>query len=573
MSDLLPDSSQRPLARWIPSVGWVRGYDKSWLRPDLLAGLTGASVVVPQSMAYAAIAGLPLVMGLYTALVPLVVYAIMGTSRVLSVTTTSTIAILTASALREVPLGPSDAALLETCATLAFLVGVTLLVASTLRLGVVATFISDPVLVGFKAGVGLTIVLDQIPKLLGENLSKGHFFHDVISILNHLPQASVPTVVLGVAMLALLLGLEHYFPHVPASLVTVAVGIIVSAVAGLGQHGIELVGEVKGGLPSITLPKPAMFDRLWPGAIGIALMSFVETAAAGRAFQNADEPAPQANKELFAIGMANVVGSFFQNMPSGGGTSQTAVSREAGARTQVAGLLTAAVVLAVLMFLAPAVQYMPLATLAAVVVVPCAAMIHPHAFAVLYRFRLMEYSWAIAALVGVLLLGTLKGILVAVLLSLMALVYHTNRRPIVVLARKPGTDVFRPISSEHPQDETFPGLLLIKTEGTMHFANAGRIMDRVMQLINEGKPRVMVLDCSAVPDFEYTAMSRLIDMDKKLSEAGITLWLAALNPEPLISIEKSEFGKTRRERMFFNLEQAVQCFLSQSDGAKPGRAS
>ena len=185
----------------------------------------------------------------------------------------------------------------------------------------------------------------------------------------------------------------------------------------------------------------------------------------------------------------------------------------------------------------------------------------------------MEYSWAIAALVGVLLLGTLKGILVAVLLSLMALVYHTNRRPIVVLARKPGTDVFRPISSEHPQDETFPGLLLIKTEGTMHFANAGRIMDRVMQLINEGKPRVMVLDCSAVPDFEYTAMSRLIDMDKKLSEAGITLWLAALNPEPLISIEKSEFGKTRRERMFFNLEQAVQCFLSQSDGAKPGRAS
>lgn len=316
-----------------------------------------------------------------------------------------------------------------------------------------------------------------------------------------------------------------------------------------------------------------MFGQLWPAAIGIALMSFVETAAAGRAFQNPDEPPPQANKELLAIGMANVVGSFLQNMPSGGGTSQTAVNREAGARTQVAGLLTAAVVLAVLMFLAPVVQHMPLATLAAVVVVPCAEMIHPRAFAVLYRFRLMEYSWAIAALVGVLLLGTLKGILVAVLLSLLSLVYHANRRPIVVLARKPGTDVFRPVSSAHPGDETFPGLMLIKTEGTMHFANAGRIMDRITQLISEGKPRVMVLDCSAVPDFEYTAMTRLVDMDRKLSEAGVTLWLAALNPEPLISIEKSEFGETRGERMFFNLEEAVQRFLAQRDGAKPGRAS
>jgi high affinity sulfate transporter 1 len=552
---------------------WLRGYDKKWLRSDLTAGLTGASVVVPQAMAYAAIAGLPLGTGLYTALIPLVVYAIMGTSRPLSVTTTSTIAILTSGALREAVSGAGGDALVW-ASTLAFLVGVTLLMSSAFRLGAIANFISEPVLVGFKSGVGLTIVLDQIPKLLGVHFAKGHFLHNLLSIFHNLPQASVPTVVLGVAMLALLLGLQHYFPRVPAALVTVAVGIFVSAVASLNHHGIELVGDVKGGLPSFTLPKSAMFEQLWPAAVGIALMSFVETAAAGQAFQKTDEPPPRPNRELVAIGLTNLLGSFFQNMPSGGGTSQTAVNREAGARTQIAGLVTAAVVLAVLMFLAPIVQYMPQATLAAVVVVPCAAMIHPHAFGALYRFRTMEYSWAIASVVGVLLLGTLKGILVAVLLSLLALIYHANRRPVLVLARKPGTDVFRPLSSLHPLDESFPGLLMLKTEGTMHFANAGRVMDRILQLINEHKPRVLVIDCSAVPDFEYTAMTRMTEAEKKLREAGITLWLAALNPEPLSTIEKSEFGKTLgRQRMYFNLEQAVESFLAQSVNSKSAGAS
>jgi high affinity sulfate transporter 1 len=573
MNDPVPESPSHPVHRWIPSTEWLSDYDKRWLRSDLTAGLTGASVVVPQAMAYAAIAGLPLVTGLYTALVPLVIYAIMGTSRPLSVTTTSTIAILTSGALREA-LSDSGGDAIVSASTLAFLVGITLLISSAFRLGAIANFISEPVLIGFKSGVGLTIVLDQIPKLLGVRFAKGHFLHNLLSIFDHLSQASVPTVILGVAMLALLLGLQHYFPRVPAALVTVAVGIIVSAVAGLNHFGIELVGEVKGGLPSFTLPKPTMFERLWPAAVGIALMSFVETAAAGQAFHNTDEPPPRPNRELLAIGLTNVIGSFFQNMPSGGGTSQTAVNREAGARTQIAGLMTAAVVLAILMFLAPIVQYMPEATLAAVVVVPCAAMIHPHAFGALYRFRAMEYSWAIASVIGVLLLGTLRGILVAVLLSLLALIYHANRRPVLVLARKPGTDVFRPLSPLHPQDESFPGLLMIKTEGTMHFANAGRVTDRILQLINEYKPRVLVIDCSAVPDFEYTAMTRLTDAEKKLRAANITLWLTALNPEPLGTIEKSEFGKILgRQRMYFNLQQAVESYLAQSASSKSERGS
>lgn len=546
-------------AEWIPALGWLRNYDRNWLRGDLAGGLTSAAVVVPQAMAYAAIAGLPLIAGLYTALIPLMIYAVMGTSRPLSVTTTSTLAILTAGALHHLAPGAGEAALMTAAATLALLVGIILAVASVLRLGIVANFISDPVLVGFKAGVGLTIVVDQVPKLLGIHFAKEDFFHDLAAIADHLPSASMPTIFLAAAMLALQIGLQKFFPRVPASLVTVTTGITASVLFGLQQHGIELVGEVRGGLPSFALPDIGLLDALWPAACGVALMSFVETAAAGQAFRNPDEPRPEPNRELLAIGLTNIAGGFFHNMPSGGGTSQSAVNRQSGARTQVAGLVTAAIVVAVLFFLAPLVHDMPQATLAAVVVVPCAGMIKLREFRAIWRTRQMEFSWAVASWGGVVLLGTLRGILVAVVISMLALIYHGNRRPVFVLGRKRGTDVFRPKSTEHPDDEFFPGLLILKTEGIVHFANARRIGDLMQPLIDEYKPRMVVIDCSAIPDFEYTALKMLADAERRLRQSGISLCLAALNPEPLALIQKSELGKTLgRERMFFNLDQAVK---------------
>jgi sulfate permease, SulP family len=546
-------------------AGLILTYNKTWLRGDVVGGLTAAAVVVPQAMAYAAIAGLPLVVGLYTALVPLVAYAVLGTSRVLSVTTTSTIAILSANALLQIEPAVSGDQLISAVATLAFLVGVVLVLASVLRLGIVATFISEPVLVGFKAGVGLVIVVDQIPKLLGVHFDKGHFFQNLISIVDHVPQASVPTVLLAVGMLALQIGLQRFLPRVPASLITVAAGIAASAMAGLDRKGIDLVGEVHGGLPPFGLPDPSLFRHLWPPAIGIALMSFVETAAAGQAFRGADERRPQPNRELLAIGMTNLVGGLFHNMPSGGGTSQTAVNRRSGARSQIAGLVTAAAVVAVLFFLAPLVHLLPQATLAVVVAVPCAGMIRLRDFRAIRQVRTMEFSWAITALTGVVLLGTLRGILVAVILSLLALIHHSNCRPVFVLGRKPGTDVFRALSKAHPEDETFPGLLMLKTEGVIHFGNAERIGELMWHLVEEHRPKVVVIDCSAVPDFEYTALNIMADGEHKLREAGINLWLAALNPEPLELIQKTELGKTLgRERMCFNLEQAVERFQARA---------
>jgi high affinity sulfate transporter 1 len=568
-----PSSAASVIARWIPAVGWLRDYDAKWLQGDVVAGLTASTVVVPQAMAYAAIAGLPLVAGLYTALVPLTVYAIMGTSRPLSVTTTSTLAILTAGALREFAPNGDSAALMSVAATLAALVGIALMLSSLLRLGMIASFISEPVLVGFKAGIGVVIVVDQIPKLLGIHFTKGPFLNNILAIAQNVPHVSVPTLFFALAMLALQLSLHRFAPRVPASLVTVTTGIIASGLFGLDRFGIERVGEVQGGLPRFALPDTSMFNALWPAAIGVALMSFVETVAAGRAFRRVDEPRAEPNQELFALGLANLVGGFFHNMPCGGGTSQTAVNSQSGARSQIAGLTTAVMVVAVLFFLAPTVGLMPQATLAVVVVLPCAGMIKLPEFRAIFRNRVMEFSWAVAAFAGVIILGTLRGILVAVLLSLAALIYHGTRRPVFVLGRKPGTDVFRPQSHEHPEDELFPGLLLLKTEGSIHFANAQRVGDLMWPLIYQHKPQVLVIDCSAIPDVEYTALLMLTEAERKLKELGIVLWLAGLNPEPLELIRKSKLGNTLgRERMYFNLEQAVVGFKAQFAGTKPGGA-
>ena len=550
---------------WLPALQWLRSYSPAWLRFDIVAGLTAAAVVVPQAMAYGAIAGLPLVVGLYTALVPLIVYAVMGTSRPLSVTTTSTIAILTAHAVHDISPDGTSASLIAATGTLACLVGAILITASVLRLGIVASFISEPVLTGFKAGVGLTIVVDQIPKLLGVHFPKGPFLKNLIAIAEHLPQTAVPTLLLGLSMLALQLGMQRFLPRIPASLVTVATGIALSSLAGLSRFGIELVGEVTPGLPSFARPDLSLLQHLWPAAAGIALMSFVETIAAGQAFRGPDEPRPSPNKELLAIGLTNLIGGFFQNLPSGGGTSQTAVNRRAGARTQIAGLVTAGVVVAVLCFLAPLVHLMPQATLAVIVIVPCMGMIKVPEFRAVWQLRIMEFSWAVASVAGVLLLGTLHGILVAVFLSLLALIFHGSRRPVFVLGRKPGTDVFRPRSKEHPEDESFPGLLILKTEGMIHFANAQRIGGLIWPLIEEHRPRVVLFDCSAIPDFEYTALKMLTEAERRLQQDGISLWLAGLNPEPLHLVQKLPLGRILgRSRMYFNVEQAVREFLKQS---------
>jgi high affinity sulfate transporter 1 len=549
----------------IPLPEWIRDYRGEWLKLDVVAGLTAAAVVVPKAMAYATIAGLPVQVGLYTAFVPMAIYALLGTSRPLSMSTTSTLAILAAAALGKAAPAGDAASLASACATLAFLVGAMLALAALLRLGFVANFISEPVLIGFKAGIGLVIVLDQIPKLLGIHLPKGSFLTNALAIAQGIPHTSLTTLAVGAAMVGIMVAVERLVPRAPAPLIAVASGIGAVSLLGLQAYGVETVGHVPTGLPAVTLPSLALAIGLWPAAAGIALMSFTETIAAGRAFARSGEPVPRANQELLATGLANAGGAFLGAMPAGGGTTQTAVNRLAGARTQLAELVAAAGALVTMLLLAPLIALMPEATLGAVVIVYSIGLIKPAEFRAILGVRRMEFVWALAALAGVVLLGTLQGILVAILVSLVALAHQVADPPLRVLGRKPGTNVFRPRSEEHPEDETFPGLLMLRPEGPIFFANAERIGEKIRPLIAAAKPSVLALDLGGVFDLEYTALGMLTRFEKAEREKGMLLWLVGLNPGVLAMVQNSPLGATLgRERMFFTLEQAVASYQATS---------
>lgn len=554
------------IKKFLPILEWLPTYQVSWLRFDLVAGLTAAAVVTPQSMAYATIAGLPVQVGLYVALAPMFIYTLLGSSRRLSVSSTSALSILTGTALLAA-VGPvsSTGDYIIPAATLAFLVGIFLILASLLRLGLLADFISLPVLTGFKAGIGVVIFVSQLGKILGLSVPSGSsVFGTVALILTSLDQINWPTVVLAAITLALMILLPRFVPRVPAALVAVALGIALSAFLNLGPVGISLIGNIPTGLPSLSLPDLSLVRGLWLPAIGIALMSFTESTAATRAFRAHGEPAADANHELFALGMANIAAGFFQAYPSGGGTSQTAVNANAGARTQLAQMVTVGVVVLTLLVLAPLISLMPEATLGALVLVAATGLIHMAEFRDMARFRRTELIWALLALAGVVVLGILEGILVAVVISLLTLLAAVDRPPVYALGRKPGTDVFRPLD-EHPADESFPGLLLARTEGRLFFANAAWVIDKLWALIQQTTPQVVILDCAAIPDIEYTAVRSLTEFEEQLQNAGISLGLAALNPEALRIVRNAPLGqKLGNERMYLNLEQALERYVRRS---------
>ncbi|MBB4012578.1 SulP family inorganic anion transporter [Niveibacterium umoris] len=535
------------------------------LRFDVIAGLTAAAVVLPKAMAYATVAGLPVAVGLYTALVPMLIYAFLGTSRVLSVSSTTTLAILAGTELGLVVPDGDPAKLIAAAATLSALVGVMLMLAAVLRLGFVANFISAPVLTGFKAGIGMVILLDQTPKLLGLHITKQGFFHDLLSVAQHIPEAHLLTALVALATMALLIGMDKLIPHSPAPLVAVGGGIAASWLFGLKALGVSIVGTIPQGFPSLTMPDLSLITQLLPGALGIALMSFTESIAAGRAFAGNDDPRVDANRELLATGAANLGGAFLGAMPAGGGTSQTAVVRAAGGRSQKASMVTAAAALATMLVLAPMLGLLPNSALAAVVIVYSVGLIQPKEFLAIRRIRNMEFRWACFAAIGVLLFGTLNGILIAIIISLVALAAQTARPHVYALGRKPGTDVLRPLSPEHPEDERFEGLLVARPEGRIFFLNANVIADRLNELAAEHKPRVIVLDMSRVPDIEYSALQMLADGDKRIAERGVTLWLAGLNPDALAMVQHCGLAdRLGRDRMIFNAQTAIERYIAQN---------
>ena len=540
------------------------------LRFDIVAGLTAAAVVLPKAMAYATVAGLPVATGLYTAFVPMAIYALLGSSRVLSVSSTTTLAILTGTQLGLVVPDGDPGKLATATATLTALVGVMLLLARLLRLGFAANFISTPVLTGFKAGIGLVIVLDQVPKLLGIHIVKQGFFRDVVQITQHVPEGSLITLAVAAATFAVLIGMERLWPHSPAPLVAVGGAIAASWFFGLQALGVSTVGLIPGGLPALTLPDLSLAAALAPGAVGIALMSFTETIAAGRAFARTVDPPITPNRELVATGAANLGGALFGAMPAGGGTSQTAVVRAAGGETQAASLVTAGAALATMLLLAPILGLMPNATLAAVVIFYSIGLIQLAEFRAIRKVRTMEFRWALVACAGVLVFGTLKGIVVAIIVSMIGLASQSAHPRVSVIGRKRGADVLRPVSPEHPEDETFEGLLIVRPEGRLFFLNVEDVAAQIVALVTQYQPRVLALDMSRVHDLEYTALEAIMQHEARTRERGAALWLVGLNPDVLAMARRAGLAdRLGSERMLYNTRAAIERYQTLLEKDEP----
>ncbi len=541
----------------VPVAPWLFAYRRGWLRADLMAGLTTSAVVIPQAMAYAVIAGMPVEAGLYTALAAMLVYPLLGSSRPLSVTTTSAIAMLAATEVAAASAATPGVGSMAVAAMLALLVGGILILARLLRLGFLANFISRPVLIGFKAGVGVAIFVGQLKSVLGVHLTSTTTLGTLASLPGTIGQAHAPTVLLAATGVLLLAVWPRIFPRLSAPLVWVAASILASAALGFGPRGIALVGAVKAGLPSVAIPDLSLADRLWAPALGIALMSFTESMAAARTFCTREDSPIDVNRELLAVGAASVGSALVGGLPAGGGTSQTAVADAAGARSQMAQWVNVAVVLLTLLLLSRAIGLLPKAALGALILVAGASMIQPATFRAIARVRCDELWWAVATTAGVIALGTLNGILVAVAISVLTLMYQANHPPVYAVAYNRDKAIFRR-AGEHASDETFPGLLVLRTEGRLTFANADRAVEQMGALLAEADPRVVVLECSAIPDIEYTALVMLTEAERNLSTRGVSLWLAGLNPGALRLVERSPLGSALgHERMFANLHKVL----------------
>jgi SulP family sulfate permease len=468
-------------------------------------------------MAYATIAGLPVQYGLYCAFVPMLVYAALGTSRPLSVSTTSSISLITGATV--VAVAANEAAAVAT--TLAVVVGVVLLVGGVMRLGFVADFVSDSVLAGFKVGMGLVIVADQLGRILGVPVEGDNFFEKTWSALSNIDQASGITVAVALTGIAVLLALHRISPTLPAPLLVVAGGIALVAFAD--PSGLDLIPPVPQGLPSPAVPELGFADDVFPAALGIALIGFTESIASARAFRRKADPPVDANRELVALGSANLAGGIFLAYPAGGGLSQTAVNDAAGAKTRIASMVTAGLVALTLLVLAPVFDDLPDAVLGAIVVVAALGLVLSPELQRTRRVRTRDWGLALVAVGGILLFGTLRGILIAVVVSLLVLIYQASRPPLRVLEGTP------------------PGLLGVRVEGAVFFANARRLVARVAELVDEAKPDVVLFDLSSMPDMDVTALDAGRELAESLRDRGVEPWVAGALPRPLEMLGRAGF--------------------------------
>ena len=553
----------------LPIRSWLPGYKGKWLRPDLVAALAVWAVLVPEGMAYASLAGMPPETGLFAALLPLLAYAALGTCRELTVGPSSAVAAFSAAAIAQ--LAPGDSGrFIALSALLALLAGGVLLVAGLARTGFIADFFARPVLTGFVAGLALVIAVGQLSKLLGVEGGGTGFFGKLWDLLRQLGEASLPTLAVGVVALAVIFGLRSIAPRVPAMLVAVVLGVAAVSVLNLDQHGVAVVGAIPEGLPSFVFPGFNLADvqHLLPDAFALALIAFAESVAGARQLASKHGYEVDADQELIALGVSNLGAGLLQGFAVDASLSRSAVADTSGAKSQMSNILLFGFLVVTMLFLMPLFHDLPEAVLGAIVIAAVSHLIDVKALRRLRHVDSTDFAIAILCFAGVLLFGLLIGLAIAVGLSLLALVYRAYRPSYAVLGRAPGAvddERFRFRGVEdHPDAETFPGLVILRVDGELFFANARWFRDVVRSLVRDQSPpvRELLVHAGAVPHIDTTAAQMLRELIAELDQAGTTLAFARATTGLVHDLERNGIARLVGDDRFFDTVAAgVDAYL------------
>lgn len=570
--------SRRSAAGLVPILGWIRSYDRRWLRGDLIAGVTVAALIVPKNLGYAGIAGIPLQNGLYAAAAGAILYGIFGTSRQISMGPSSGLAAVAASAVLVTGLtDQGDVASFVAGITLAS--GILFVILFLLRMGWIAQFLSRAVVTGFLFGAAIDVVISELPKLTGTTAEGTNSFQELWSWFGTLPERHQATMIVGVVSLVVVFGVRWIAPRVPGALVLVVGGLLASWLLDLGDRGVALVGDVPRGLPSFQLPDVGL---MWENAatvaiaaVALVLVGFSQTAGDARAFAAKHRYQVDIDQESVAQGLANTGAGLFQGMPVSTSLSASSLNDHSGARTGLASLTSGFTVLLTLLVLAPLFSSLPKPVLAALIIEAVVmGMINIPEMRRLARVQPFDFWVAIAAIVGTLAFGVLAGVMIGIGLSLIWLIAVATHPNIATLAREANTEVFRDVS-EHPDDERVPGVVVIRMDGGLFFATSDALEDRIREIIHTTPDLTgVVLDCAGINFIDSQGSAKMNDVLDLARDSGITLRLARLKKAVRATLERD--GVLQRigaGNIHGNISRAVQAQMDTSAPPSSGGRS
>ena len=518
------------LHHYLPIFEWLPKYERSWLRTDFIAGLTVVALLIPEGMAYAQIAGMPPQTAFYAAPIGLLAFAIFGTSRQLVVAVSAIIATMSFATVSLI-VAPNTPEFIIMTAALAVLAGLISILAGFLKLGRVAQFFSESVMVGFITGLALTVIVKQVPKILGIEGGSGDFWERLYDIIIHLPETHLATLITGILCLVLLIVLEHFFHKIPAALVALVFGIVISIIFGLEARGVEIVGEIPAGLVPPQWPAVGLQNwwLLFPGAVGLALVNFAEAIGPSWSFAATHKYKMDPNQELVGLGAANLGAGLFQGFPIGSSLSKSAANDRAGAHSQMSGIIAAFVTIIVALFFTQWFYALPEAVLGAIVIVAVSGMVKVSKIRHLFHVRRSDFILAIVALLAVLTFETLEALLIAVVVSLFALVLRASQPRLAVLGRAPDSLQFSDIH-RHPENKTIPGLLMVRPENGLFFANAAGIREAIItEITDSAEPvKAVLLDLGATTDLDVPSADMLGELSEEMHSREIRFMLSRM---------------------------------------------